>query len=77
MLFKREIEDFINTFVNALKENNAVVFAGAGMSVASGYFDWRKLMSPVAHKLGLNIDEEYDLTLLVSDSDFGFIFNLY
>src|SRR5437868_3040481 len=61
----KEINDFIYDFVKALKENNAVVFAGAGMSVQSGFFDWKKLLTPVADKLGLNISEEYDLTMLV------------
>lgn len=61
---KKETIDFINTFVSALKENNAVVFCGAGMSVTSGYFNWKKLLSPVAEKLGLDIEEEYDLTQL-------------
>lgn len=60
----KEINDFIDDFVKALKENNAVVFAGAGMSVQSGYFDWKKMLAPVADKLGLNISEEYDLTML-------------
>lgn len=64
MKFTKEIDDFINDFVKALKENNAVIFAGAGLSVASGYFDWKRLMSPIADKLGLDINDEYDLTLL-------------
>ncbi len=59
-----EITDFINDFVSALKENNAVIFAGAGMSVESGYFNWQKLMTPIAEKLELNISEEYDLAML-------------
>jgi hypothetical protein len=64
MRFSQETESFIKDFVNALKENNAVVFAGAGMSIPAGYFDWKKLLEPVATKLGLIIAEEYDLTLL-------------
>lgn len=65
MLFDKETESFINNYVKALREKNAVVFAGAGMSVAQGFFDWKKLLKPIADRLGLDIDEEqYDLTAL-------------
>jgi SIR2-like domain len=61
---KPETIDFIQKYVRALKENNAVVFAGAGLSVDSGFFDWKKLLAPLAKQLGLDIEEEYDLTAL-------------
>lgn len=64
MKFNKELDDFINDFVKALKDENAVVFAGAGLSVASGYFDWKRLLAPIANKLNLDINDEYDLTLL-------------
>ncbi len=65
MKFNRDIESFINNYVKALKEKNAVAFIGAGMSVSQGFFDWKKLLKPIADKLGLNIDEEqHDLTSL-------------
>lgn len=65
MKFDRDIESFINNYVKALKEKNAVAFIGAGMSVSQGFFDWKKLLKPIADKLGLDIDEEqHDLTSL-------------
>ncbi len=64
MTFNRETNDFINNYVKALKDNNAVVFAGAGLSVDSGFFDWKKLLKPIAQRLDLDIEEEYDLTAL-------------
>jgi hypothetical protein len=65
MKFKIEIESFINNYVKALKEKNAVIFAGAGMSVSQGFFDWKKLLKPIADRLGLDVDEEqHDLTAL-------------
>lgn len=64
MNFTREQEDFINNYVKALKEKNAVVFAGAGMSIPCGFLDWKRLLTPIAEKLGLNIDQEHDLTAL-------------
>lgn len=65
MTFDRDIESFINNYIKALKEKNAVAFIGAGMSVSQGFFDWKKLLKPIADKLGLDIDEEqHDLTSL-------------
>lgn len=64
MDFNSDTNDFINHYVKALKENNAVIFAGAGLSVAAGFFDWKQLLTPIAAKLRLDINEEYDLTAL-------------
>lgn len=60
----REIEAFIKDFVNDLSENNVAIFAGAGMSIQSGFVDWSELLSEIAHDLGLEIDKEYDLISL-------------
>jgi len=62
--FDHNTDDFINEYVKALRENNVAVFAGAGLSVKSGYFDWKKLLEPIARKLQLDIKEEYDLAAL-------------
>jgi hypothetical protein len=47
-----------------LDENNAAVFAGAGLSKAAGYVDWPGLMSSVAAGLGLDVTKESDLVAL-------------
>ncbi len=61
----KEQEAFINNYVKALKENNAVIFAGAGMSTSNGLFDWKKLLKPIAERMELDIDdEEHDLPAL-------------
>lgn len=64
MNFNRDQEAFINNYVKALRQNNAVIFAGAGLSISTGMFDWERLMSPIAKRLGLDIKEEPDLTAL-------------
>ena len=38
------------------------IFAGAGLSAASGYVDWKTLLVPMSKSLGLNVN--MDLTLL-------------
>ena len=57
----RHIETFINKFVEELAEENAAIFAGAGLSVAAGFVDWKGLLQPIAHELGLDLDKEHDL----------------
>lgn len=65
MKFTKEREAFINNYVKALKEKNAVLFAGAGMSITDGFFDWKTLLKPIADRLGLNIEDElHDLPAL-------------
>jgi NAD-dependent SIR2 family protein deacetylase len=62
--FDHNTDDFINEYLKALLEGNAAIFAGAGLSVSSGFFDWKKLLTPIANKLQLNINEEHDLSAL-------------
>lgn len=58
------VEDFICDYVNAIRDGNAAVFAGAGLSRASGFVTWKELLRPMAKRIGLNIDGESDLTLV-------------
>lgn len=60
----KDVEAFIDKFVEELKEENAAIFAGAGLSVAAGYVDWKGLLAPIAAQLQLDIDKEYDLVSL-------------
>lgn len=64
MVITRQIEAFINKFVEELEQENAAIFAGAGLSVSAGLVDWRGLLRPVANELGLDIDQEHDLIAL-------------
>lgn len=61
MAFGPEIERFIREFSKEIEENNAAVFAGAGLSVGAGYVDWRKLLKPIAEELNLDVEREHDL----------------
>lgn len=64
MAFSPEIEAFIRDFVKDLGDNNAAVFAGAGMSKAAGYVDWPELLREIAEEIGLKVDLEHDLISL-------------
>ncbi len=55
---------FINEYIKAIRDGNAAVFAGAGLSRPSGFANWKELLRPLANDIGLNIDDEHDLTLV-------------
>jgi len=55
------IDSFINTYVQALHNQNAAIFAGAGLSIPAGLVNWKELLRDIANDIGLNIDKEDDL----------------
>ncbi|MCG6118712.1 MAG: SIR2 family protein [Aquimonas sp.] len=61
MSFSNEIEAFIKEFTKDVDAGNAAIFAGAGMSKASGFVDWPELLRDIAAELSLDIDREHDL----------------
>jgi hypothetical protein len=56
--------NFIREFTRELRNKNAAVFAGAGLSTASGYVDWKGLLKEIIQDLGLDPDKEHDLVTL-------------
>ena len=54
-------EELIRKYVNAIREGNAAIFAGAGLSRPSGYVDWKGLLRPLASDIDLDVDKENDL----------------
>lgn len=52
---------FVDTYAKAIKENNAAVFAGAGLSIPAGFVNWKNLLRDIAKELDLDIDQENDL----------------
>ena len=52
---------FIKRYAQALESSDVAIFAGAGLSRAAGYVDWRALLKEVASDLGLDVDRETDL----------------
>ncbi len=61
---KKRIEQFIKDYLKEVEENNAAIFAGAGLSAASGFVDWKALLRDFAIELDLDIDKESDLVSL-------------
>jgi hypothetical protein len=56
-----DIDTFVKVYSQALRDENAAVFAGAGLSIPTGLVDWTALMRDIAQDVGLNVDSEHDL----------------
>lgn len=61
MVFSPDIQQFIKSYAEDISDGTAVVFAGAGLSVSSGYVNWAELMREIANELGLSVDRESNL----------------
>ena len=54
-------KELVTKFTKAIREGNAAIFAGAGLSRLSGYVDWQNLLRPLADEIDLDVDKENDL----------------
>ena len=54
-------EELIRNYTKAIREGNAAIFGGAGLSRPSGYVDWKGLLRPLASDIKLDIEKEHDL----------------
>jgi len=57
----QDIESFVNIYAKAIQGRDAAIFAGAGLSVAAGYVNWKELLMPIAEDLGIDLEVENDL----------------
>ncbi len=57
-------ETLIREYTRELHNKNTAVFAGAGLSMSSGYVDWRGLLREIIRDLGLDPEKEHDLVTL-------------
>ena len=55
---------FIREYTRELHNKNATIFAGAGLSMDSGYVDWPGLLRELIQDLGLDPEKEHDLVTL-------------
>lgn len=61
MKFTKEQQSFINDFTSKINNGNAAILAGAGLSAALGFVNWKGLLKDLADELGLDIEKEHDL----------------
>lgn len=55
------VDEFLDEFVTRVINGEAAVFAGAGLSRAAGFVDWKGLLRDFAAELKLDLDIETDL----------------
>lgn len=58
------VDRLVAEYVDAIRDQSAAVFAGAGLSIPAGLVDWRGLMRDVAVDVGLDVEKESDLVSL-------------
>ncbi|HEC66161.1 MAG TPA: hypothetical protein ENI23_12795 [bacterium] len=58
---KRYLKIFVDKYIKSINSDTAAIFAGAGLSVASGLVNWKELLRDIANELKLDIDKEEDL----------------
>ncbi len=58
---KRDLQIFVTKYIKSINSDTAAIFAGAGLSVASGLVNWKELLRDIANELKLDIDKEEDL----------------
>lgn len=61
---KLDRQRFLKEYAQALRDGDSAVFAGAGISRAAGYVDWKQLLKDIAADLELDVDRESDLVAL-------------
>jgi hypothetical protein len=60
-MVRSDINSFVESYVQALRDQNAAVFAGAGLSIPAGLMDWKELLRDIAKEIGLDVEKEDDL----------------
>lgn len=56
-----KILEFKKRYVKAIQDGYAAIFAGAGLSRASGFVNWKELLRDLAEEIQLDVDKEADL----------------
>ena len=55
------ISEFKKAYSKAIQEGYAAIFAGAGLSKASGFVNWKELLNDLAQEIQLDVEKEPDL----------------
>lgn len=54
-------KQLVGEFVAAIRDGEAALFAGAGLSRECGFVDWKSLLRGCAEEIGLDLEQEHDL----------------
>lgn len=67
----RDYVNYLNAMVSEIEAGKLSVFAGAGVSINSGYVDWKGLMKPIIDQLGVSSDIDLALVAQLYENEFG------
>lgn len=67
----KEQINYLNEMVQYLESEQLSVFAGAGISIGSGFVDWKGLMQPIIEQLGINPNIDLALAAQFYVNEYG------
>lgn len=67
----KEQINYLNSMVNFLQSGHLSIFAGAGISIDSGFVDWKGLMKPIIEQLGVNPNIDLSLVAQFYRNEYG------
>lgn len=62
---------YLDRIVDEMKSGRLAIFAGAGLSINSGYGDWKSLLKPIGKQLGLNLNMDLTAIAQYYENEFG------
>lgn len=62
---------YLDKIVEEMKSGRLAIFAGAGLSINSGYGDWKSLLKPIGRQLGLNLNMDLTEMAQYYENEFG------
>lgn len=63
--------NYLNIMVDEIESEHLSVFAGAGVSINSGFVDWKGLMKPIIDQLEVSPDMDLALAAQFYENEFG------
>ena len=70
-LLDKEQINHLNSMVRHLQSEQLSIFAGAGVSIGSGFVDWKGLMRPIIDQLGVNPNIDLSLVAQFYDNEYN------
>ncbi len=70
-IINREHINYLNIMAEELETEHLSIFAGAGISIDSGFVDWKGLMKPVIEQLEINANMDLALAAQFYENEYG------
>lgn len=70
-IINREHINYLNIMAKEMEAENLSIFAGAGISIDSGFVDWKGLMRPIIEQLEINPNMDLALAAQFYENEYG------